>query len=127
VPEETVAILCAAGAWLKRNRDAVTQSERHPLSWNCTARPITRRDNRVYLHFMKDPGGSFCWAELKNRVLSARLLDGGQPVPFRQEGDRLFLDNLPHPMPDPIATTIELELDDTPQAITEQSTFWIPG
>lgn len=127
VPEETVAILSAAGAWLKRNRDAVTQSERHHFSWNCTARPITTRGNRVYLHFMKDPGGSFCWAELKNRVLSARLLDGGQPVPFRQEGDRLFLDNLPHPMPDPIATTIELELDDIPQAITEQSTFWIPG
>jgi len=40
VPEESVRILREAGAWLKRNRAAVTCSERHPFSWNNTAYPI---------------------------------------------------------------------------------------
>jgi alpha-L-fucosidase len=127
IPEESVRILRAAGAWLQRNRAAVTRSERHPFSWNCTARPVTARGHRVYLHFMKDPGGSFCWAEAGNRVLRARFLADGRPIAFRQEGDRLFLDDLPVPLPDALATTVELELDGEPRAVTPQTTFWIPG
>jgi len=118
VPEESVRILREAGAWLRRNQMAVRDSERHPFSWNNTARPITARGNRVYLHFLKDPGGSFCWAEAKNRVKSARLLADGRPVAFRQEGNRLFLEDLPSPLQDAIATTVELELDGKPEAIT---------
>ena len=127
VPEESVRMLREAGAWLRRNRTAVTRSERHPFSWNCTARPVTARGNRVYLHFMKDPCGSFCWAEVKNRVRSACLLADGRPIDFRQEGGRLFLDNLPSPLPDPLCTTVELELDGLPRALSRQTTFWIPG
>lgn len=39
IPEESVRILDEAGEWLARHREAVTESERHPFSWNCTARP----------------------------------------------------------------------------------------
>ncbi len=127
VPEESVRILREAGSWLKRNRAAVSCSERHPFSWNNTARPITVRGNRVYLHFMKEPNGSFCWAELKNKVVSARLLADGRPVAFQQEGNRLFLKDLPTPLPDTPATTVELELDGAPEAVTAQTSFWIPG
>lgn len=127
VPEDSVRILSEAGAWLQRNRAAVTRSERHPFSWNNMARPITARGNRVYLHFMKEPGGRFCWAEVKNKVCAARLLADGRPVSFRQEGDRLFFDDLPVPLPDTPASTVELELEGPPQAVIEQATFWIPG
>jgi len=127
VPEESVRILREAGAWLQRNRAAVTHSERHPFSWNCTARPVTARGNRVYLHFMKDACGSFCWGEVQNRVRHAKFLADGRPVAFRQEGERLFLDDLPNPLPDALCTTVELELDGAPQALTQQTSFWIPG
>jgi alpha-L-fucosidase len=127
VPEESVRILRETGAWLQRNRAAVTASERHPFSWNNTARPITARGNRAYLHFLKQPQGAFCWGEAKNRVLAARLLVDGTPVAFHQEGDRLYLTDLPKPLPDTPATTVELELDGPPEAITAQTSFWIPG
>lgn len=127
VPEESARILREAGAWVRRNREAVSNSERHPFSWNNTARPITVRGNSVYLHFLKEPGGSFCWAEAKNRVISVRLLADGRPLSFTQEGSRLFLTSLPKPMPDSPATTVELKLDGIPEAITTQTSFWIPG
>ncbi|MFA6291496.1 MAG: alpha-L-fucosidase, partial [Victivallales bacterium] len=126
VPKESVKILKKAGEWVTRNRESIVNSERHPFSWNCTARPITAKGNRVYLHFINDPCGSFCWAEVKNKVLSASLLTDGTPLAFRQEGDRLFLDNLPLPLPDSPATTVVLELDGKPEALTKQTTFWIP-
>lgn len=127
LPEKSVAILREAGDWINKNRDAITLSERHPFSWNCTARPITSRGNRVFLHLLHDPGGTFCWSEVKNRVLSARLLADGRPVAFRQEGERLFLDDLPCPLPDRTATSIELEVEGMPEALTRQTSFWIPG
>lgn len=126
VPEESVKILCEAGAWLRQNRKAVIHSERHPFSWNCTARPITAHGNKVYLHFMHDPKGYFCWAEVKNHVRSIRILSTGQQLNFRQEGERLFIENLPTPLPDILATTVELELDGQPEALIKQTTFWIP-
>ena len=127
VPEESVRILREAGSWLKLNRASVTCSERHPFSWNNTARPITVRGNKVYLHFLKDPNGSFCWAEAKNKVKSARLLATGRAVAFRQDGNRLLLTKLPIPLSDTPASTVELELDGKPESVTVQTSFWIPG
>ena len=127
VPEEMGRILREAGAWIQRNRAAVAGSERHPFSWNMTARPITAKGSLVYLHFFKDPNGSFCWAEAKNRLLSARLLADGRPVSFTQEADRIFLNDLPTPMPDAPTTTIVLQFEGELEAVTPQTCGWIPG
>lgn len=123
IPPESVRILDAAGEWLKRHREAVTQSERHPFSWNCTARPITVRGDRIFLHFLNDPCGEFCWGELKSRVRKAYLLETGETVAFRQEEKRLFL-----PRPEHAATpyTVVLEISGKPEALQSQTTFWIP-
>lgn len=126
VPQESEKILREAGKWIARHRECFSDSERHPFSWNCTARPITAKGTRVYLHFLTDPCGTFCWGELKGKVLSAALLHDGKPLDFRQDGDRLFLDNLPVPLPDSPATTVVLEVDGKPEAVTRQTTFWIP-
>ncbi len=126
VPENSVRILREAGNWIRRHRECIANSERHPFSWNCTARPITAKGNNVYLHFINDPCGSFCWAEVKNKVLSASLLKDGAPVEFRQEDNRLFLENIPSPMPDSPASTVVLKLDGKPETLTRQTTFWIP-
>jgi alpha-L-fucosidase len=125
IPEESTRILREAGRWLKQNREFLSHSDRSPFSWNSTSKATIKGD-RVYLHFLADPQGSFCWAELKNRVRSVRLLATNYPVPFRQEADRLFLD-LPLPLPDAPVTTVEIEVEGIPEAITPQTSFWIPG
>lgn len=126
VPEQSVKILEEAGEWIARNRESISNSERHPFSWNCTARPITAKGNKVYLHFINEPQGSFCWAEIKNKVLSAKLLCNETPIEFEQTEDRLFLKNIPCPLPDSPITTVVLELDGKPEAQIQQTTFWIP-
>jgi alpha-L-fucosidase len=126
IPEESAAILREAGAWLARNREAIAGSERSPFSWNNWGR-VTVKGNRVYLHIRNSPGAELCWAELTNKVVRARWLDGGAPVPFEQTNDRLFLRGLPVPLPDKLASTLVLEVEGRPEALTAQTTFWIPG
>ena len=126
LPPQSVQILQETGAWLARNREFLPHSERHAFSWNNTCQ-ITVRGSRVYLHFHQQPGNEFCWAELKNRVIAAWFLDGGQPVDFQQDGARLWLRNLPNPLPDDPVTTIVLELEGIPEPATLTTNFWIPN
>jgi alpha-L-fucosidase len=82
--------------------------------------------NRIYLHVWNSTGRELCFAELKNRVRSVHLLDGTK-VDFEQAGNHLLLRGLPVPLPDPISTTLVIEVEGEPEAITPQTTFWIPG
>lgn len=127
VPEESVRILRDAGAWVNRHHECLSRSERHPFSWNSVAHPITCRGDRVYLHFFRQPGGCFCWGDLRNRCLGAWLLPERRPLAFRQEGDRLFLEGLPNPLPGNPIGTVKLQVEGPLQAITAQTSFWIPG
>ncbi|MDR3707849.1 MAG: alpha-L-fucosidase [Capsulimonadaceae bacterium] len=126
IPPKSAAILREAGDWLRRNGEFLANSSRSPYSWLNWGR-LTTKGNIAYLHIFHRPGDELCVAEIANRVLSARMLDGGQPLPFEQSGDRLFVRNLPNPLPDPLVTTIVLELDGTPKAHRQKGEFWIPG
>ena len=123
IPEESVAILDEVGAWLRANDESVRASEPSPFPWNNVARPVTVRGNRVYLHFLVDPKGVYCWADLKNRVLAARWLDDGSPVAFERRGNRLFLRGLSWRAP---GRTVVLDVEGRPEPVAPQTTFWIP-
>lgn len=126
IPAPCADTIRAAGRWLARNEEAIRGSERHPFAWINSGK-ITARGNMVYVHFFHRPGGEFCIAEIANRVMSARWLDGGAPVAFEQRIDgRIFLKSLPDPLPDPAGATIVFELDGPPRALRERTTFWIP-
>ncbi|MFA7345276.1 MAG: alpha-L-fucosidase [Terrimicrobiaceae bacterium] len=125
VPEASARILRETGGWMRRNGHCIRGSSRSPFTWANWGKATTG-DNRVYLHVWNATGPELCWAELKNRVKSVRLSGGGE-VSFRQSGDRLVLRDLPEPLPDPISTTFVIEVDGEPEAITPQTTFWIPG
>lgn len=125
VPEESVRILRQAGEWLARNREWLGDSARSPFAWNNSSM-VTVKGSRVYLHMFCSAGPEYCWAELKNKVLAVRLLDGGRELAFEQHGPRVTIRGLPHPLIDPIATTIVLDVEGTPEPSTEQTTFWIP-
>ncbi|MDR1009954.1 MAG: alpha-L-fucosidase [Opitutaceae bacterium] len=126
IPEESARILREAGAWMRRNGAAIHGCGRSPFTWNNWGR-VTVNGNLVYLHIRNSTGRELCWAELKNKVIAARWLADGAPVVFEQKGERLFLRDLPVPLPDPISSTIELVVEGTPEPLTCQTTFWIPG
>ncbi len=124
IPEESAAILREVGDWLRRNGEFLSHSSRSPFSWNCCGR-LTTKGTAVYVHLFHSPGPEFCLAEIANHVLSARMLETKEPVSFVQDGDRLFLLSLPVPLPDPLVTTIVLELDGDPHPLRQQTSSWI--
>lgn len=126
VPDESVRILREVGAWLRRNDRSIRASERSPFTWNNWGR-VTVKGSDVFLHIRNGTGAELCWAELKNKVVSARWLDGGAPVAFEQAGERLHLRGLPVPPPDNLTSVIVLEVEGRPEPLTTQTSFWIPG
>ncbi len=123
IPAESIKILDEAGKWLSGSREAVENTERHGFSWNCTGRPITVKKGKIYLHFILDPGETFCWGELASPVNCAYWLDSGETVKFEQRGERLFLHGLKHHPP---CRTLVLEVRGEMKANFKQTTFWIP-
>ena len=124
IPDQSAQILREAGTWLKANGEFLANSSRSPFSWNNWGR-VTTKGNRVYLHIFHSPGTELCLAEIKNRVLSARVLATNQTLPFEQTEDRLFIRNLPQTQT-PV-TTLVLEVEGQPEALRPQTSFWIPG
>ena len=125
IPEEATRILRASGEWLRRNDCSIRNTSRSPFTWVNWGR-VTTRGHRIFLHIWNTPGSELCFAEIKNRVRSAAYLDGGTPVAFEQNEKHLLLKGLAIPLNDPIATVIVLEVDGEPEALTAQTTFWIP-
>lgn len=126
IPWESQRILREAGRWLKQNGDSIYGSDRSPYTWSNWGR-VTVKDHTVYLHIWNSVGPELCFAEIKNHVHSARFMANGVPISFEQRGEKLFLRDLPEPLPDSLATTIAIEVEGIPEALTPQTTFWIPG
>lgn len=126
IPEESATILRQAGKWLERNGESIYGSELNPFTWSNWG-IVTTRGSRVYLHIWNSTGTELCVADIANKVLSASMLHGGAPLDFEQRGDRLILRGIPTPLPDPLVTTIALDVEGKPAATAEQTSFWIPG
>ncbi len=126
IPIPSVNILQEVGTWMKTNGEAIYGSENCPFSWNNWGR-LTCRGNKVYLIVMCSPGDTLYLSEIRNRVISARMLEDGKTISFTQDKNRLIIPNLPVPLPDPLGTVIELEIEGQPEPILEQTSFWIPG
>ena len=123
IPLESEEILGAVGEWLAQNKTAYTSTVRNPFTWNNTGSPITVKGDKIYITFLRDPKGSFRWAELANACLSAKWVDDGTPVEFEQRDGLLFLKNLVWRAPGRI---VELTVAGCPQTLSPQTTFWIP-
>ena len=127
VPERSAEILRETGVWLRRHRGVLDElSGPSPFTWNNTVFTGVGAD-KVFLFFKYGPGHTFCWAELSNRVKSVTCRSSGQPVRFRQDGARLFLEGLPCPQADPTMTVVEVATEGPPAPLTRQTSFWIPG
>ena len=76
---------------------------------------FTQREGRLYFLVQVWPGSTVPFAWCGNRVLAARLLSTGHEARVEQQGDRVWLHDLPQYAPDPDMTAIELTVEGEPR------------
>jgi alpha-L-fucosidase len=124
IPEESVRVLEAVGAWLERGgAEAVYDTERftydlsekgdHRGDWNCHG-PLTARDRSLFQFVRRWPGQTLTLAGLECRVERVTLLGTGQSLCFTQTGSRVVVDGLPAEPPDPVCPVIRFDCDRSP-------------
>jgi alpha-L-fucosidase len=119
IPQESVDILMKTGDWLRRNGSFLSFSEKSGFEklWNNSLLP-SAKGQKLYLHFLSPATeDDFCYAEIKNKVTKAYFLDGGKPIAFQQQGERLILKNVKKDMKDNLINTVVVETEGKPQPI----------
>lgn len=115
IPPESVIRLRQMGRWLRANGESVYGTGFSDIRNIGPVQTVTTvKDNTLYIHACHWPGTDMVLGNVSNRVLSARLVDGGTPIDFRQEGPRVFLTGLPQYAPDDYDTVIAIECDGAP-------------
>ncbi len=130
IPQPSVDMLHAVGAWMKVNGESIhgcgatvfgtefgdtSPTEKDAKGkpkftarkdWRCTSKP-----GFLYIHLFKWPAGKFELAQLKKKVSKAYLLSNREAaIPFVQDGEKLTL-QLPEQAPDKVDTVIAIELE----------------
>jgi alpha-L-fucosidase len=100
--------LRAMGEWLSVNGDSIYGTTYGPIQ-GIPAIRTTAKANRIFIHVFDWPGSTLEIADVKAKVLSARLLATGQRLNVTQTEDRLKI-GMPQPAPDPNVTTIALAI-----------------
>jgi alpha-L-fucosidase len=118
IPGPSVERLKAIGAWMKVNGEAIYGTSASPfkhLPWGrCTKKPVGDTTT-LYLHVFNWPAdGRLVVPGLKNRVRSARLLAGDRKLDFQAGTDGVVLAGLPG-APDPVSSTVVLEIPGAPE------------
>ncbi len=118
VPPEAVKLLRELGDWTSSHGDAIYGSEPSPFPFDLDWGRITRKSNRLFLHFWQWPAqGKFSLLGLKSTVTAAWLL-GGQQVSWQQSDETLSL-HLPATAPDAPVSVVELEFADSVEVDTK--------
>lgn len=114
IPEESVRILEAVGAWMSKNGEAIYASDRcQPRRSNYAS--FTRKGHTLYMHVHFWPGDDVAIGGLLVPVKSARLLATGQKVDFAQDPIRVRFTGLPKQAPDQPVTTLAIECGAEPK------------
>lgn len=95
------------GDWLTLNGDAIYGTTYGPVQ-GVSAYRTTRKDKSIYAHIFDWTGTPLALPDLSSRVISARLLSTGRPLPFTQTEHGLKIE-LPAQPPDPNASVVALE------------------
>jgi alpha-L-fucosidase len=139
MPAEAVANLTAAGAWLKKNGEAVYGARRtpfgeelgepsakgakdvrgQPLFLSRNEYRVTAKPGKLYFTFFADPRVDFELPRMQNAVKRAYRLSDGAPIEVKTAdgAPRLVLPRFPADRPsflaidDPMGTVIVVEID----------------
>lgn len=121
IPEPSVDRLHEIGRWMQVNGESIygtTASPFFKLPWGRCTKKIGEKNSVLYLHVFHWPtDGLLLVPGLKNKVRKARLLDGGKPLKHSRVKSDLVIE-VPARAPDPINTVIELEIEGTPDVIS---------
>jgi len=98
--------LLAIGKWLDVNGDAIYDTTYGPIQGVPFARTTAKGAN-VYVHVFDWPRGKLELNGIPRAVRAVALLDGGKPLVFQQDGERVSIE-LPARAPDPVATVLIL-------------------
>ena len=122
IPAPTVRILRETGAWIERNHEAMFETDlaRSGAKWDMEWMPNvqglwTVGENKAYLPIFAWPGRELGIGGLQCKVKDVRFLVSGQPVRFKQKGERLLITDLPDNAPDKPATVLVIECAGTPR------------
>ncbi len=113
IPEESVRILNAVGAWMDQNSQTIYGAERCKVRSSLFAN-FSRKGNTLYIHVHFWPGETVSIGGLQTKVKSAKLLASGKPVNFKQRDFRVQFTGLPATAPDNPVTVIAAECESEP-------------
>ena len=77
--------LARIGAWLEKNGESIFGTQGGPFPPGDYG-VSTHKGNKVYVHVLKWPEGEVKLAPIQERIISARVLNGGSAT-FRQTGE----------------------------------------
>jgi alpha-L-fucosidase len=130
IPQPSQDVLRTVGRWLRVNGDAVYGAGPTPFgdelgessakgAKNVRGEPLflvntqwryTTKAGKLYVTFFDEPRAPFPLPAIKNRIMRAYHLDGGNEVKLTVEGGRTFL-NLDRPILNPTATVVVVEFE----------------
>jgi len=117
IPEPSLERLQSVGAWMKVNHVAIYDTTASPfkkLPWGRCTKKVNGSETTLYLHVFDWPAdGRLLVPGLHNTVASARLLAGGKKLTFISSAHGVEL-SVPATAPDPISSTIVLNIKGTP-------------
>jgi alpha-L-fucosidase len=116
IPQESIDLLKAVGAWMKVNNEAIYGTTASPFglfTWGrCTKKENGKNTTLYFSVFDWPKDGQLMIPGLKNEVLSAKLLDGGKKLETLNTAEGLLISTLPDAS-NPVATVIKVEVKGT--------------
>ena len=123
VPEPCARVLAKVGAWLRKNGEAIYDTELftydlqarggHRGDWNFYG-PMTVKGNSLYWLIRRPHGSEATLGGLENKVLAARRLDNGASLPFTQSGGLVHIRSVPATDETGLWPALRIECDGPP-------------
>jgi alpha-L-fucosidase len=111
-PQESIDRLQAIGAWMKTNHEAVYATKASPVApfaWGrCTSKEAKNNTTLYFTVFDWPADGKLLVPGLKNEIISAKLLTGGNLKTTSNKGGMEI--SVPSKAPDAIASVIKIEV-----------------
>lgn len=124
VPVASIDILEKIGHWLKRNGEAVNDTdlftfglmERSDHRGDWSHQGLFTRSGKTLYHLVRYwPGTRLVVAGLNTRVTQVSLLHSGKSLCFTQHEGKVTVTDLPEAAPDPICTVLKFTCADVPE------------